>query len=125
MPGESKDNGILNDEPSGRKLKVSKPSTSSSTNHALSTILELFNSLIIKIKIPQTTQCCYDNDSFELILNDFFFNILNVKEKTDSSPQFFHDINVFLTKVLFLPIFSNSMLNNNSILFAFFASIIY
>ena len=42
VPEQSKDNGILNDEPSGKKLKVSKPSTSSSTNPALSTILEPF-----------------------------------------------------------------------------------
>ncbi len=119
VPEQSKDNGILNDEPSGKKLKVSKPSTSSSTNPALSTILKFFTSLRIKTKISQTTQFSYDNDSFELILNDHFLNILNVKEKTDSWPQYFHDINAFHTKIFFLPIFSNSMLNNNSILFAF------
>ena len=40
---QSKDNGILNDEPSCKKLKVFKPSTSSSTNPALS----LFWSLLL------------------------------------------------------------------------------
>jgi hypothetical protein len=80
--------------------------------------------LRIKTKNLQTIQCSYNNDSFDLILNDSFLNILNVKEKTDSWPQSFHDINAFLTKVFFLPIFSNSMLNNISILFAFFATII-
>jgi hypothetical protein len=107
VPEQSKDNGILNDEPSGKKLKVSKPSTSSSTNPALSTILEPFTYLRIKTKNLQTTQCSYNNDSFDLILNDFFLNILNVKEKTDFWPQSFHDINAFLTKVFFFTDFFN------------------
>ena len=51
VPEQSIDNGILNDEPSGKKFKVSKPSTSSSTNPALSTILEPFTFLRIKTKI--------------------------------------------------------------------------
>ena len=72
VPEQSKDNGILYDEPSGKKLKDSKPSTSSSTNSALFTNLETFTSLRIKTKILQTTQCSYDNDSFQLILNGFF-----------------------------------------------------
>ena len=72
VPEKSKDNGSMNDEPSGKKLKVSKPSTSSSTNPVLSTILETFTSLKIKTKVPLTTQRNYHNDSFELIFNDFF-----------------------------------------------------
>jgi hypothetical protein len=75
VPEQSKDNGILNDEPSSKKLKVFKPSTSSSFNPALSTILESFTSLRIKTKNLQATQCNYNNDSFELILNDFFEHI--------------------------------------------------
>ena len=114
VPEKSKDNDPMNDEPSSKKLKVSKPSTSSSTNPGFSTILEPFSSLRIKTKVSQTTQRTYDNDSFELILNDSFLNIVNVKEKTDSWPQSFHDINAFLTKVFFFPIFVNFMLNNKS-----------
>ena len=115
MPEQSKDNDRMNDEPSGKKLKVCKPSTSPSTNPVLSTILEFFTSLRIKTKNnSQTIQCDYDNDSFEFILNDSFLNILNVKRKTNFWPQSFHDMNVFLTKVLFLQIFSNFMLNNKS-----------
>ena len=67
VPEQSKDNDILTDEPSGKKLKVSKPSTSSSTNSVFSTILELLNFFKNKTKISQPTQCSYDNDSFELI----------------------------------------------------------
>ena len=60
----------MNDEPSGKKLKVSKPSTSSSTNPIFSMILEPITSLRIKTKVSQTTQ--YSYDSFEFISNDFF-----------------------------------------------------
>ena len=60
-----------------------------------------------KAKAFETTQCSYDKYSYELIWNDFFLNILNVKGKTDSWPQSFHDINAFLTKVFFLPFLSN------------------
>ena len=65
----------------------------------------------IKTKVPQTTQRSYGKDSFELILNDHFFNILNVKEETESWPQSFYDINAFFIKVFFLPILSHYMLN--------------
>ena len=99
VPEQSQDHDIFNGQPSSKKLKVSKPTTSSNTNLALSTILEPFTSLKIKTKASQTTQCSYNNDSYELILNDSFLNILNVKEKTNVWPQFFHDINAFLTKV--------------------------
>ena len=43
-----------------------------------------------------------------------FFNILNVKEKTNSWPQSFYEINAFLTKIIFLLIFSNFMSINKS-----------
>ena len=86
MPEQSKDNSVMNDEPSGKKLKVLKSSTLSSTNLILSTILEPFIYLRIKTKVSQTTQCNYENESFELIFNDSFFNILNLKEKTEFWP---------------------------------------
>jgi hypothetical protein len=108
---QSQDHDIFNDQPSSKKLKVSKPITSSNTNPALCTILEPFTSLKIKTKASQTTQCSYDKDTYELILNDSFLNILNVKEETNSRPQSFHDINAFLTKVFFLPILSNYKLS--------------
>ena len=120
---QSKNNGPINDESSSKKLKVSKASTSLSTNPVLSTILELFISLRVKTNVFQTTQRDYNNDSFELILNDSFFNILNVKEKTKSWPQSFHDINAFLTKVFFLLIFVNFMLNNQSSFVLFFTAL--
>ena len=101
VPEQSQDHNIFNYQPSSRKLKVSKPTTSSNTNPIFSTILEHFTSLKIKTKASQTTQCSYDKDSYEFILNDFSFNILNVEEKIDSWPQSFHDINAFLTKVFF------------------------
>jgi hypothetical protein len=39
---QSKDNGLINDEASGKKLKVLRASNSSSTNPAFSTIFEPF-----------------------------------------------------------------------------------
>ena len=101
---KSEDNDIVNDQPSSKKLKVSKLTTSSTTDPTPSTILYHFTSLKIKTKICQTTQCYHDKYSYELILNDFFLNILNAKEKTDSWLQYFHDMIAFLTKVFFLPI---------------------
>ena len=101
---KSADNDIDNDQPSRKKLKVSKPTTSSTMTLTPSTILYHFTSLKIKTKVCQTIQCYHDKDSYELILNDLFFNILNVKEKTDSWLQYFHDMIAFLTKVFFLPI---------------------
>ena len=62
----------MNDKPYGKKLKVFKFSISSSTNPVFSTMLEPFTSLRIKTKISQITQCGYDNQWFELILNNFF-----------------------------------------------------
>ena len=104
MHKKSEDNDIVNDQPSSKKLKVSKPTTSSTTNLTPSTILYHFIYLKIKTKVFQTTQCYHDKDSYELILDDLFLNILNVKEKTDSWLQYFHDMIAFLTKVFFLPI---------------------
>ena len=72
---QSEDNDIFNDQPSSKKLKDFKPTTSSTTNLALSTILDSFTSLKIKTKVFQTTQCQYDKDSYDLIFYDLFLNI--------------------------------------------------
>ena len=66
------------------------------------TILESFISLRIKTKAFQTTQCNADKDSFKLILNNSFFNILKYQKKTESSPQHFHNNNTFFIKAFFL-----------------------
>ena len=111
VSGQFKDNVIEIGEPFSKKRKVLQPATPSDTNHIFPSVLEPFSSLRIKTKPPQMTQCNSDKDSFELILNDSFLNILNVKEKTKTWPQSFHDINAFLTKVFFLPILSNHIFN--------------
>ena len=51
MHEKSEDNDIVNDEPSGKKLKVFKLTTSLTTNFTHSTILYHFISLKIKTKV--------------------------------------------------------------------------
>ena len=70
VPEQSQDHDIFNDQPSSKKLKVLKHTNSSNINHILSTILESFTSLKIKTKVSLITQCSYDKDSYERILND-------------------------------------------------------
>ena len=111
MPKQSKDNDIFNDEPSGKKLKVFKCASPLYTNHVFSIVLKFLTSLRSKTKASQTTHCSYDKVSFELILNEYFLNLLNVKEKTVSWPQSLHNINAFFTKVFFYQIFQKYMLN--------------
>lgn len=111
MSKHSKENGIFNYEPFDKKLMVFILATPSDTNLAFSIILELFILLRIKPKGFQTIPCSLEKYSFELILNDYFLNILNIKGKTKSWPLCFHNINAFLIKVFFLPIFSNYILN--------------
>jgi hypothetical protein len=105
------DNVIVIGEPSSKKRKVLQPATPSEANPILPSVLEPFSSLRIKTKPPQMSQCNSDKDSFELILNDSFLNIFNVKEKTKTWPQSFHDINAFLTKVFSFVILSNRIFN--------------
>ena len=79
-------------------------------------VIPLFKSLFssklrIDSKAPHITQCNSHKESFELILNDLILNILNVKEKTNTQPQSFHDMKAFLTKVFFILIISNYILH--------------
>ena len=87
---KSEDNDIVIDQHSSKKLKVFKPTISSTANPTSSNILYRFTSLKIKTKICQITQCYHDKDSYELILNDLILNILNVNKKIDSCLQYFH-----------------------------------
>ena len=101
----SKENDIMSGEPFTKKRRVLQPATSSYTNHVIPSMLEPFFSIRIKTKVPKLTACNSNQISFELILNDSFLNILNVKEQTKTWPQFFYDINTFFTKVFFSSFF--------------------
>ena len=74
-------------------------------NLDVSTFLENFTSLTIKTRDFQTTQCNLNKISFKINFDVLIFNKLDVKEKIEFWPQPFHDINAFLAKIFFLPIF--------------------
>lgn len=111
VSANSREKDIMSGESSAKKHRVFQLTTSSCTNHIFPSVQKHFFSFRIKIKAPKFTPSSSNQNSFKLILNDSFLNIQNVKEQTKIWPQSFHDINTFLTKVFFLPIFSSHILN--------------
>ena len=106
-----KENNIMSGEPFAKRRKVLQPAISSYTNHVIVNVLEHFSSFRIKTIAPQLMPGISKRNSFELILNDLFLNILNIKKQTKTWPQFFYEINTLLIKIFILFIISSHILN--------------